>query len=188
MRLRLPATLAFATVALAACGGAISEGGDGSSSPTPQDILSPATTATPPSCTATIVPGYPSGAADVFTDGAGAAAQTQADGLKITDLTPGTGDPVKAGDCIVVHYTGWLSTGGEPFDSSRKAGSGGGFRLVAGPAGQVIKGWQEGIPGMKLGGRRRLTIPPDLGYGAQANGPIPANATLIFVIEMLKVN
>ena len=106
--------------------------------------------------------------------------------LKITDLTSGTGDGVKTGDTVLVNYTGWLYEGGKrtsQFDSSIGREP---FELTVGST-PVIKGWTEGIVGMKVGGKRELIIPPDLGYGARgAGGAIPPNATLDFEIELLK--
>jgi FKBP-type peptidyl-prolyl cis-trans isomerase len=101
-------------------------------------------------------------------------------GLEIWDVKEGKGDPVKAGAKVKVHYTGWL-TNGDVFDSSipRKE------PLEIG-LGNLIKGWQEGIPGMKVGGVRRLKIPAELGYGSKARPKIPANSTLVFEIEMLE--
>jgi len=84
----------------------------------------------------------------------------------------------------VVHYVGTL-TNGKKFDSSRDRGKP--FTTPIG-AGQVIRGWEEGIPGMKVGGKRRLTIPPHMGYGSAAQGDIPANSTLVFEIELMQVN
>jgi FKBP-type peptidyl-prolyl cis-trans isomerase len=104
--------------------------------------------------------------------------------LKIEDLKLGTGQEVKDGDTVTVHYTGWLEDGTK-FDSSldRKQP----FETPIG-AGYVIKGWDQGIPGMKVGGKRRLTIPHELGYGKYGVEPdIPGFATLIFEIELLKV-
>lgn len=109
--------------------------------------------------------------------------KTLPDGLKYADLTPGTGAEATAGKQVQVHYTGWLENGTK-FDSSLDRGEP--FPLTLG-GGQVIKGWDEGLVGMKVGGKRQLIIPPDLGYGAQAQGPIPANSTLIFEVEMLDV-
>jgi protein-disulfide isomerase len=100
------------------------------------------------------------------------------------DVATGSGAPVKAGDKVSVHYTGTL-TDGKVFDSSRTHGSP--FTFTVG-AGQVIKGWDQGLVGMKVGGKRTLTLPPDLGYGARGAPPaIPPNATLVFEIELLKV-
>jgi len=113
---------------------------------------------------------------------------TTSSGLIINDTVVGTGKTAAAGQQVSVHYTGWLFYGGErgkKFDSSKDRGQPFGFALGAG---QVIKGWDEGVQGMKVGGTRKLTIPPDLGYGARgAGGVIPPNATLIFDVELLDV-
>jgi FKBP-type peptidyl-prolyl cis-trans isomerase len=110
--------------------------------------------------------------------------KTTASGLKYTDLQEGTGDEARAGKNVEVHYTGWLEDGTK-FDSSKDRNQP--FRFSLG-AGQVIRGWDEGVAGMKVGGRRKLTIPSDLGYGARgAGGVIPPNATLIFEVELLGV-
>jgi FKBP-type peptidyl-prolyl cis-trans isomerase len=105
------------------------------------------------------------------------------DGLKFVDLKIGDGAVVKSGDKLTVQYTGWLSTGSE-FDSSRTSDRQP-FQFTLGQQ-QVIPGWDEGIPGIKVGGRRKLIIPPALGYGSQGQAPsIPANATLVFIVEVL---
>ena len=104
--------------------------------------------------------------------------------LKIEDEVVGTGPEIKAGQTAVVHYTGWL-TDGTKFDSSKDRGQPFSFRLGAG---QVIQGWDQGVQGMKVGGKRKLTIPPQLGYGAKgAGGAIPPNATLVFEVELLDI-
>jgi FKBP-type peptidyl-prolyl cis-trans isomerase FkpA len=104
--------------------------------------------------------------------------------LQIETLKPGTGAEAKAGDRVMVHYVGTL-TDGKKFDSSRDRGEG--FRFTLGQ-GQVIQGWDQGVAGMKVGETRKLTIPPALGYGARGFPPvIPANATLVFEVELLKV-
>jgi FKBP-type peptidyl-prolyl cis-trans isomerase len=95
----------------------------------------------------------------------------------------GTGTEAKAGQTVSVHYTGYL-TNGKKFDSSVDRGQPFSFALGAG---QVIKGWDEGVAGMKIGGKRRLIIPAALGYGATAQGSIPANSELVFDVELLKV-
>ena len=105
-------------------------------------------------------------------------------GLTIEELEPGAGDEAKAGQKVSVHYTGWL-TNGTKFDSSHDRKEAFSFSLGRG---QVIRGWDEGVQGMKVGGKRKLTIPPELGYGARgAGGVIPPNATLVFEVQLLKV-
>jgi FKBP-type peptidyl-prolyl cis-trans isomerase FkpA len=117
------------------------------------------------------------------------ATTTTDSGLQYEDTVTGEGAEAKAGQNVTVHYTGWLrnddgSTGAK-FDSSKDRNDPFQFSLGAG---QVIRGWDEGVQGMKVGGQRRLTIPADLGYGARgAGGAIPPNATLIFDVELLKV-
>lgn len=109
---------------------------------------------------------------------------TTASGLKYQDVKEGTGDVATAGKTVAVHYTGWL-TNGTKFDSSKDRGQAFEFPLGGG---RVIRGWDEGVQGMKVGGVRKLTIPPELGYGARgAGGVIPPNATLVFEVELLKV-
>jgi FKBP-type peptidyl-prolyl cis-trans isomerase len=104
--------------------------------------------------------------------------------LKVEDLQVGTGAEAVAGKKVTVHYTGTL-TDGSKFDSSLDRGRPFDFPLGAG---RVIKGWDEGVAGMKVGGKRRLTIPPELGYGARGFPPvIPPNSTLIFEVELLGV-
>jgi FKBP-type peptidyl-prolyl cis-trans isomerase FkpA len=109
-------------------------------------------------------------------------------GLVIEDLVVGTGDSASAGQRVSVHYTGWLFQGGQAgskFDSSKDRGQA--FLFALG-RGEVIRGWDEGVAGMKVGGKRKLTIPPDLGYGARgAGGVIPPNATLLFEVELLAI-
>ncbi|HLQ77729.1 MAG TPA: FKBP-type peptidyl-prolyl cis-trans isomerase [Terriglobia bacterium] len=112
---------------------------------------------------------------------------TTASGLKYTDQAEGAGAEAKAGMTVEVHYTGWLYVNGmrgKQFDSSVGRGP---FRFGLG-AGQVIKGWDEGVAGMKIGGKRELIIPPQLGYGARdIPGVIPANSVLCFEVELLNV-
>ena len=109
---------------------------------------------------------------------------TTASGLQIEELQVGTGDEAQAGQFVTVHYTGWL-TNGKKFDSSKDRNEPFEFSLGEG---MVIAGWDEGVQGMKVGGSRKLTIPPQLGYGARgAGGVIPPNATLIFEVELLGV-
>ncbi len=105
-------------------------------------------------------------------------------GLRYVDLEPGEGAEAKAGSVVAVHYTGWLENGTK-FDSSRDRNVPFKFKLGIG---QVIKGWDEGVAGMKVGGKRRLLIPPKLGYGERgAGGVIPPNADLVFEVELLEV-
>lgn len=108
---------------------------------------------------------------------------TTADGLQIQDLTVGTGQEVKSGDTVTVNYLGTL-TNGTKFDSSYDRNQP--FTTQIG-VGQVIKGWDEGIVGMKVGGKRKLIVPPSLGYGSQNLGSIPPNSTLIFEVELLSI-
>src|SRR5688500_14997371 len=103
--------------------------------------------------------------------------------LQIEDLQLGTGVEAKAGQNVTVHYVGTL-TDGKKFDSSRDRNEGFTFRLGTG---QVIQGWDRGVAGMKVGGRRKLTIPPDMGYGAAGYPPvIPPHSTLVFEVELLE--
>jgi peptidylprolyl isomerase/FKBP-type peptidyl-prolyl cis-trans isomerase FkpA len=105
--------------------------------------------------------------------------------LDVKDLTLGKGDAAAAGDKVSVHYVGTLMDGKE-FDSSRKRGKP--FDFILGK-GQVIKGWDQGVAGMKVGGKRKLTIPPSLAYGPRGSPPvIPPNATLQFEVELLAIN
>lgn len=109
---------------------------------------------------------------------------TTASGLQYEDLVTGTGAEAKAGNTVSVHYTGWL-TDGTKFDSSVDRNQPFEFQIGAG---RVIKGWDEGVAGMKIGGKRKLTIPAELGYGTRgAGGVIPPNATLIFEVELLAI-
>ena len=105
--------------------------------------------------------------------------------LEYWDIQAGTGETAKSGKQVTVHYTGWL-TNGKKFDSSVDRGQPFLFPLGAG---KVIKGWDEGVAGMKVGGKRQLRIPPELGYGDKnvGNGLIPPNSTLIFDVELLGV-
>ena len=110
--------------------------------------------------------------------------------LQKIDVKTGTGAEAAAGKVVFVHYTGWLydptATGqkGAKFDSSRDRGTPFNFPLGGG---QVIRGWDEGVAGMKVGGKRKLTIPPEMGYGARGVGPIPPNSTLVFEVDLLAV-
>lgn len=110
--------------------------------------------------------------------------RNEIDELKIEDLVVGSGAEAKAGDEVKVHYSGTL-TDGTKFDSSFDRNEP--FEFTLG-AGQVIEGWDKGFAGMKVGGKRKLTIPASMGYGDREIGPIPANSTLIFEVELLEVN
>ena len=160
--------LAFAAaLLLAGCNESTQQSGTASSTS--------ATAETP----ATATPAAPSG------DATGGKVHKLASGLQYEDLTVGSGTMAEPGMNVSVHYTGWLTDPAQPFDSSRDRGQPFQFQLGGG---QVIKGWDEGVKGMRIGGKRKLTIPPDLGYGARgAGGVIPPNATLYFEVELLDV-
>jgi len=179
VRRTLLGVLALTAFAAAACGYS-----DPYASSGPIANESPAPTAAPSSSAS---PG-----ADDCHAGAGLPVVTYPDGLQIVDLKVGAGAVAKTGMNLTVQYTGWLSSCGTPFDTSRQAGPTA-FTVQIG-AGQVIPGWDEGIPGMKVGGKRKLTIPPALGYGSQGQTDpntgaviIPGNATFIFDIELISV-
>jgi FKBP-type peptidyl-prolyl cis-trans isomerase FkpA len=110
--------------------------------------------------------------------------QSLPSGLQFAELADGEGEEARAGQRVTVHYTGWL-TSGKKFDSSRDRGEPFSFALGAR---QVIEGWDAGVQGMKVGGRRKLIIPSELGYGSRgAGGVIPPGATLVFTVELLGV-
>jgi FKBP-type peptidyl-prolyl cis-trans isomerase len=118
------------------------------------------------------------------TSGGSGQATTTSSGMQIIDEVAGAGQEAKTGDTVSVNYTGWLADGTK-FDSSYDRNQTFDFTLGAG---NVIKGWDEGVVGMKVGGKRKLTIPPDLGYGASGYPPvIPANATLTFEVELVAI-
>ncbi len=135
----------------------------------------------------------PQAGADDFHDGAGKQAVKFPDGLQFLDLKAGTGDIVPTGATVKVQYTGWLSDGRQ-FDTSRQQGRDTlcailvNTQQASGDCTPVIPGWNEGIPGMKVGGKRKLTIPPSLAYGDQGAPPaIPAKATLVFTVEVVSI-
>jgi FKBP-type peptidyl-prolyl cis-trans isomerase FkpA len=176
VRRTLLAVLALTAFGAAACGYA-----DPYTSTGPVANESPGPTATP----------SPTPGVDDFNAGAGLTPVTYPDGLQYIDLTVGTGASPVAGENVTMYYTGWLSTGVK-FDSSRDRGAPFTFQIGMRPP-NVILGWEEGIPGMKIGGKRKLIIPPSLGYGpnaqkdANGNVVIPAGATLVFEVELLSL-
>jgi peptidylprolyl isomerase len=171
-RLLLPAVLAALALAAAGCGSDDDKGKDAAAT-TPTNASTPAATtpaATPETATKPKVT-VPSGPPPKT--------------LEIKDLKEGTGPAAKAGDQLTVQYVGVTYADGKQFDASWDRGQPFQFQLGAG---MVIPGWDQGLVGMKAGGRRELIIPPDLGYGAQGAPPdIPPNATLIFVIDLEQI-
>ena len=172
-----PLLLAVAFSVLVAGCGYPDPGNSGSTGPKAGTDVSTPTPSPTPSVS-------PSPGGDDFNAGAGLPVVTLPDGLKYVDIVVGTGLQPKKGDTITVHYTGWLSNGTK-FDSSRDRGSPATFTIGTGA---VIPGWDEAVITMKVGGKRKLILPPALGYGAAGQPPtIPANSTLIFVVELLGV-
>jgi peptidylprolyl isomerase len=163
---------AVAVAGLVGCGGGDAE---------PADAAAGAETATAeatPGALATVVTEY---SAELNVN---LAEMTKSEtGLYTKDILEGTGDVAKTGDRVRAHYTGWLPDG-TMFDSSMDGDAPIEFGLGAG---ELIKGWDEGMVGMKVGGRRRLVIPPGLAYGAAARDPIPAMSTLVFDIELVEI-
>jgi peptidylprolyl isomerase len=149
----------------------------------------PAATAgslSPTETVAVVTPSTPAPSKSIAMDNAEqqAAQVTTASGLKYVEIAEGTGDTPKTGQTVSVHYTGTLESG-KKFDSSRDRNQAFEFQIGEG---QVIKGWDEGLSTMKVGGRRQLIIPAELGYGARGAGSvIPPNATLVFDVELLKI-
>jgi peptidylprolyl isomerase len=177
---KLPALALALAVSVAACGGGSKKSDETAATPTK--------TAAAPTATATAAP-----VGKVKVTGAlGAKPKvtitpinaTPPANLVIKDLAKGHGRKAKAGDTVTVQYDGVLYANGSEFDASWDRGQPFSFPLGAG---QVIPGWDKGVAGMKVGGRRVLTIPPDLGYGPQGSGPIPPNSTLVFVVDLLKI-
>jgi FKBP-type peptidyl-prolyl cis-trans isomerase len=182
----LAAVLAAIALLASACGGGTKESDADKFASTAEKQAKTLTNVTTPTPTATKVP--PSaGERDISTKPkipkqSGPAPKT----LKVEDLITGNGPAAKSGDKISVRYVGVLYDNGKEFDSSWKRGKAP-FQLTLGQ-GQVIQGWDQGLVGMKVGGRRRLTIPPDLAYGPQGQPPtIPANATLVFDVDLTKI-
>jgi len=170
MMQRSLALAALILIALAGCQEKTTQGKSGGATATAQ---TPGTTPTADS----------TGAGMSGTQAGAAAEVTTPSGLKYQDLVLGDGAVAEAGKQVSVHYTGWL-TDNTKFDSSVDRGQP--FEFILGQ-GQVIRGWDEGVRGMRVHGKRRLTIPSDLGYGPRGQGPIPPNATLIFEVELLGV-
>ena len=173
MRLRLAialvGALAVSALALAACSNAEVIIG-------PSDETQPSNDAdTPVTNGGDMTQGPPAVSGEPITTGSG---------LQFIDIEQGKGEAPKASQTIVVHYTGWLEADGTKFDSSVDRGAPFSFTIGEG---QVIGGWDEGLATMQVGGKRRLIIPPDLAYGKSGQGPIPANATLIFDVELLEI-
>ena len=170
-RSRLPLAAVSALILLAACGS------DALNTPTPPPATQSSSASTQGgSCTPAPSP------ADNFAETV--QLTTTADGLQYGDITVGTGATPKKGQNLTVQYTGWLTTGCV-FDSSRTAGRTPFSFVIGATPPNVILGWEEGLLTMRVGGKRRLVIPPALGYGATGQGSIPANATLIFDVELL---
>lgn len=176
-------------VGVAACGGSTAPGvalapsaGLTAESATPTPTPTTPSTATSTTVTSTPTSG-PLSKEPVFTVPTGPAPKT----LVSKDLITGTGAVAKDGSQVAVNYVGKLYSNGKVFDSSWKDTPGKAFQFQLG-AGQVIKGWDQGVAGMKVGGRRELIIPPSLAYGAGGSGPIPKNATLVFVVDLLAIH
>jgi peptidylprolyl isomerase len=188
-KIRIMAALAATALLITACGDSTKESAADQFAKTAEQQAKTQASApaeTTPAPTATKV--APSaGERDIATKpkipkASGAAPKT----LKVEDLIEGKGAAAKAGDKVSVRYVGVLFNNNKEFDSSWKRGKAP-FELTLGQ-GQVIQGWDQGLVGMKVGGRRRLTIPPDLAYGAQGQPPtIPANSTLVFDVDLTKI-
>jgi FKBP-type peptidyl-prolyl cis-trans isomerase len=167
-----PFPLAFiALAALAACSKLTAP---------PEPIATDTTTA----ATATAKPRGSASAAPAPTMSAPALRAALDEKLQTQDLVVGKGAEAKSGDNVSVHYVGTLQADGKEFDSSRKRGKPFEFPLGQG---RVIKGWDQGVAVMKVGGKRKLVIPPSLGYGERGAGSIPPNATLVFEVELLEI-
>jgi peptidylprolyl isomerase len=186
-KISILAALVLTSILLGACGGSAKESDADKFAQTAEQQAKTQKAIPPtPAPTATKVTPSP-GERDIGTKpkipkATGAAPKT----LKVEDLIEGKGAPAKSGDKISVRYVGVLFNNNKEFDSSWKRGKAP-FQLTLGQ-GSVIQGWDEGLIGMKVGGRRRLTIPPDLAYGAQGQPPsIPANSTLVFDVDLTKI-
>jgi peptidylprolyl isomerase len=175
--LTLPCLLA--ALLIAGCGSSDKKSNESAATPasTPADTSTPAAT---PSTPGKVTVSGPIGKKPTIKVTPGAAPAK----LEIKDIKKGHGKEAKAGDTVTVQYAGDLFDGGQQFDASWDRGQPFSFPLGQG---QVIPGWDQGVAGMKEGGRRLLVIPPDLGYGPSGSGPIPPNATLVFVVDLVKV-
>jgi peptidylprolyl isomerase len=174
-RLRLPLAAAAALLVLSACGSdALTTSGPATSAAAQSSAAaSPAASCTPAPATA-----------DNFSQTV--PLTTTTDGLKYGDITVGTGAMPQKGQNLTVQYTGWLSNGCM-FDTSRQSGRGPFSFVIGATPPSVIAGWEEGLLTMRVGGKRRLVIPPQLGYGSTGQGSIPPNAPLIFDVELLSI-
>jgi peptidylprolyl isomerase len=180
LRAHTIALLAAAAVGVGACGDDKSDTASTAAEPA-------AAAAAPATATSTSTTTTPSGSLDISKNLSSKPKIPKPSGdppkkLVVKDIVAGKGRAAKAGDNVVVHYVGVLFSTGEQFDSSWDSGKP--FSFVLGQGG-VIAGWDQGVEGMKIGGRRLLTIPPDLAYGAQGQGPIGPDATLVFVVDLL---
>jgi peptidylprolyl isomerase len=179
LRARTIALLAAAAVGVGACGDDKSD--------TASTAAAPAAAAPAPATSTTTTPAKKAGSLDISKDLSSKPKIPKPSGdpptkLVVKDVVAGKGHAAKAGDNVVVHYVGVLFSTGEQFDASWDSGKP--FAFVLGQGG-VIPGWDQGVAGMKIGGRRLLIIPPDLAYGAQGQGSIGPNETLVFVIDLL---
>lgn len=157
-------------------------GGGGSQNAVSQPTVSASVAAASPTPT---LPAQTPGVAPANPPEVTGEAVTTPSGLQYIDIQPGSGDPPSPGDTVVVNYTGWLQSDGTKFDSSVERAAP--FSFVLG-TGSVIKGWDEGLATMQKGGKRRLIIPPELGYGVTGSPPkIPPNATLVFDVELIDI-
>ncbi len=176
---RLTATVCtLALLALAGCGDDGSDSGDAGSSPTSTETTGTETTPAAPAATKDSL-GQPLGQKPTIEKPTGKPPKQ----LEVEDLAPGTGAEAQPGQQLTVQYVGVSFKTGKQFDASWDNGQPFPFQLGAG---MVIPGWDQGLVGMKVGGRRKLTIPPDLAYGPAGSGPIGPNETLVFVIDLLE--
>jgi peptidylprolyl isomerase len=178
--MKLPALLVAAAVALSACGGD-SKSNETAATPTKTAASTPTATATPAPVGKVKVTGALGAKPKVTITPINS---TPPANLVVKDIAKGHGKRAKAGETVTVQYDGVLFSNGTEFDASWDRGQPFSFPLGAG---QVIPGWDKGVAGMRVGGRRVLTIPPNLGYGPQGSGPIPPNSTLVFVVDLLKI-